>query len=91
MSRKKHYYYVLVFTNSGPKFVTKTNNMTRDAYWNLEDKPLAFSKDDAEFMAVALTWNGNYAVTVVSTYEIEGHPYNYEKYKIEWTERNGDE
>lgn len=87
MSRKKNYYYVLVFTESGPKYVTKINGFTKDAHWSIDDKPLAMSKDNAEYLALGLTWNGHHSVMVHSTYEIESHPYNYSGYKIEWVKR----
>ena len=86
-SRKKYYHYVLVFTNSGPKYVTSKNNADRTAYWKEEDKPLAMSKEDAEFMAVALTWNGNSSVMVTSTYELDTHPYNYKNWGIKFVEK----
>ena len=87
MAKKKYYYYVLVFTGSGPKYVTELHNLDRTAFWNVNDKPLAMSKDNAEFLAVALTWNGNHSVMVTSTYEIDTHPYNYADYKIEWVKK----
>lgn len=90
MARKKYYYYVLVFTNGGPKYVTSMSNADRTAYWYEGDKPKPMSKEDAEFLAVALTWNGNSSVMVTSTYEIESHPYNYSDYKIEFVKKEED-
>lgn len=87
MARKKYYYYVLVFTDAGPKYVTSIDSADRVAHWNVDEKPRSMTKDDAEFLAVALTWNGNSAVMVTSTYEIESHPYNYADYKIEFVEK----
>lgn len=87
MARKKYYYYVLVFTDAGPKYVTSIDSVDKVAHWNVDEKPRSMTKDDAEFLAVALSWNGNHSVMVTSTYEIESHPYNYADYKIEFVEK----
>lgn len=87
MTKKKYYYYVLVFTNSGPKYVTKIDNNTREAYWHEEDKPFHMTKDDAEFLAMGLTLNGNSSVMITSTYKIDNHPYNYKNYKIDFIKK----
>ena len=87
MTKKKYYYYVLVFTPVGPRYVTALDYYNKDAFWNVDDKPMVMTKDNAEFLAVALTWNGNHSVMVTSTYEIEGHPYNYSEYEIKWEKK----
>jgi hypothetical protein len=69
-------------TQKGPVFVTETNNWERTARWDKDKKPMDFTKGDAEFLAPALTINGNLAFTVVSNYKIEHQPYNYEDYSI---------
>ena len=86
--KKKYYYYVMVFTRKGPVFVTETNNWEKTARWDKDKKPKLFTKDDAEFLAPALTINGNLAYTIVSTYEIKNQTYNYEDYSIYFRKKN---
>ena len=78
---KKHY-YVLVFTNQGPKYVTGTEYQT--AKWNVKDAPDEFTKSWAEDITLGLNMNGFPAVTVVSPWEIERHPYRYSAGEFEW-------
>lgn len=81
--KKTRFYYVLVFTATGPVFVTKDEN--KYAWWNKNEKPKAFgSREYAEECAMLLTANGNYAVAVTSTYELDNHPYRYECGEFEW-------
>lgn len=80
MAKKKHYFYVLVFTSEGPRYVTKVDNVNRVSHWEVDDKPLEFTRENADDMARGLTWNGNHAVVVQSLWEIENHPYNYAGY-----------
>ena len=83
-TNKKKYWYVLVFTDAGPVFVTSLNNADRTAYWNKDEKPKSVSMQDAEFLAVALTWNGNYSLAVRTTYELDNQPYHYARGHFEW-------
>lgn len=83
---KKNYYYVLVCTTEGAKFVTGTGNHHM-AYWDVTKPPMNFSKDYAEDIANGLAWNGYFACVVCSKYEITQHPYNYEEYECEWKKK----
>lgn len=87
---QKIYYYVLVFTDDGPIYVTKLGD-GKTAYWDKLEKPLELSKNYAEQMALGLTWNGSSAVCVSSLYEIDSQPYVYEYYSIQFVENENDE
>lgn len=81
MAKRKKFYYVLVFTNAGPVYVTKVDNTNKVCYWNDADKPYEFGSEQiAVEHAWALGLNGTSCVAVVSHCEKETHPYNYEDY-----------
>lgn len=82
----KEHWYVLVFTEAGPKYVTKVNNASREAYWDTADSPYEMTKENAQYMAMALSWNGHTSVPVGVRWEIDTHPYRYSNYHIEWVE-----
>ena len=84
---KKYHYYVLVFTNEGPKYVTGIGDH-HTAYWKAEDKPLEMSASWAEDVYVGLCLNFFTAVLIKSRFEIDRHPYRYDEYEIEWKEKN---
>ena len=84
-SKKKAYWYVLVMTDEGPKFVTGTGE-GKMAMWDKTGVPLEMDKSNAQEMALGLTWNGNTAFSVGSKYAMDRQPYNYEKWHIEWKE-----
>jgi hypothetical protein len=86
MTKKKEWWYVLVFTEDGPKYVTGTGEH-HTAMWNEDEKPMDYSKDYAKQMAIGLTWNGHSAVAVCLAYELDSHPYNYKDYEIEWKKK----
>lgn len=89
-STKKHY-YVLVMSESGPKFVTKVNYGDKTAEWNYNEKPLEFDKMWAEDLVLGLNLNFNTAYLICQNWEIEHQPYRYEDYKIKWEEREKEE
>lgn len=86
-TKKKIHYYVLVMTNDGPKFVTKVNYKDKTAEWNYKEKPLEFDKFWAEDLALGLNLNLHLAYVIAQKWEIDSHPYRYEDYKLQWTER----
>lgn len=90
MANKKYHYYVLVMTEEGPKYVTSIlpHHM---AEWKTEDKPLEMSASYAEDVYTGLCLNFFTAVLVKSRFEIDHHPYRYEKYKIEFKEKDEEE
>ena len=70
----KHFYYVLIACENGQgKFVTKVDNTTKYAHWNIKDKPMEFSKKYAEDLAYCLCLNFNPAFVLRSDFKIEQH------------------
>lgn len=67
----KYFYYVVVATEDGAKFVTKTDYATKTAYWDSKEKPLAFSKTQADDLALCLTLNFHLAFTLKSYHELQ--------------------
>ena len=68
----KYFYYVVVATEDGAKFVTKTDYATKTAYWDSKEKPLAFSKTQADDLALCLTLNFHLAFVLKSYHELKG-------------------
>ena len=83
-TKKKNYYYVLVMTSSGPKFVTKVNHRDKTAEWKEEEAPLELGKYMAEDICMGLNLNYHCAYTVHMPFEIESQPYRYNVAHIEW-------
>jgi len=84
MATRKNYYYVLVITDEGPKFVTSIPERNMAEY-NMLEKPMTFSsKEFADDVSMGLTVNFNLAYTIVSKYEIEHQPCYYERGHFEW-------
>ena len=86
MAQKKNYYYVLVCTEEGAKFITDIGDH-HTAFWNWKEKPYEMSKSYAQDMVKGLNWNGFCAYMIHSEWELERQPYNYEKYELTFTER----
>ena len=53
----KYFYYVIVLSEGQAKFVTKVDNATKKAYWDSKEKPLAFTKTQADDLALCLFSN----------------------------------
>ena len=87
---RKWHYYVMVFTNEGPKYVTKILP-NHYAEWKTDDKPLELSASWAEDIYTGLCLNFYTATLVKSRFEIEHHPYNYEDYDIQFVAKEKDE
>ena len=68
----KYLYYVVVATEDGAKFVTKVDNATKTAYWDSNEKPLAFTKTQADDLALCLSINFYPAFTLKSYHELKG-------------------
>lgn len=83
MANKKYHYYVLVFTDEGPKYVTSILPHNY-AEWKTEDKPLEMSASWAEDVYTGLCLNFFTAVLIKSRFEITNHPYNYADYNIKF-------
>lgn len=87
MAKKKEYWYVLVMTRNGAVFVTETNNWERTAKWEKDKKPMLFTKDDAQYLAMGLTLNGHLSYPIGQTYENDRQPYNYEYGSFYWRKK----
>lgn len=83
MSKKKIHYYVLVFTSTGPVYVTELPER-HYAKWDKEKQPIDFSKNMAEEIAFGLKLNGYSAEMVVTPIELTSQPYRYSHGKFEW-------
>lgn len=47
------------------KYVTKSDNIEKISYWEDGKEAMTFSKDDAKYLAWALTINGNPAIPML--------------------------
>ena len=83
MVQQKNHYYVLVFTNTGPVYVTGIPERNT-AEWDRTKKPKELSKSTAEDMVLGLNLNSHGSVLVISKYEINNHPYWYEEGGFVW-------
>lgn len=90
MAKTKNYYYVLVFTDEGPVYLTSANNSSRYACWDKEEEPLALSKSYAEDVVFGLRCNGYRAVLVATKYE-ECQPYNYKDWNLTFVRKADNE
>ena len=88
---KKNHYYVLVFTDNGPVYVTSVNNATSWARWDKNEVPKAFPKYYAEDLVFGLRCNCFQAVLVTSTVKLDSQPYNYKSYECTFVEKYPDE
>ena len=86
-TNKKHFYYVLVFTNGGPVYVTSVNYSNKTAHWNKDEKPLEMTKSNAQDLSFGLNCNFIQAVVVEQFYELETQPYRYDAFEIEFKEK----
>lgn len=84
MAKKKSYYYVLVFTEEGPCYVTSVDYSSKTAFWNVSEKPLSMDKASAEDLAFCLSVNFHSAVMVTVSYELDYQPYRYDFGTFHW-------
>lgn len=90
MKGVKNHYYVLVFTDYGPVFVTGIPNRNY-AEWKKEKRPMEFSKASAEDIAYGLNLNGYMAAMVVYPFEKENQLYYYENGQFQWVNKEKEE
>ena len=83
---KQYYYYILVFTNDGPIFVTNVEYSPKQAMWNKEQKPLEMSKEAARDVSLGLLLNFYQAYVIESPIEITSQIYLYKEGHFEWVE-----
>lgn len=89
-TKKTNYWYVLVLTESGAKFVTKILPK-KWCEWDELGAPLEMSQSMAKNLATGLMLNFNTAFPVCSPIELDKQPYNYKDYKIEWVKKENTE
>ena len=82
--KKKNYWYVLVLTDEGPKFVTSVEYSPKVAYWNGLEKPLELGELVAKELALGLNANFFQAYPVCMPFETTNQPYYYKLGKFEW-------
>lgn len=87
MANRKNYYYILVFTNNGPVYVTSVSWQDKMTYWNELEKPKAFTKSMANDLVLGLACNGYSAVLVTTWYELGNQPYNYNNFECTFTKK----
>ena len=75
----KYFYYVIVLSEGQAKFVTKTDYATKTAYWDSKEKPLAFTKTQADDLALCLSINFYPAFTLKSYHELKSQIFIKEK------------
>ena len=75
----KYFYYVIVLSEEQAKFVTKTDYATKTAYWDSKEKPLAFTKTQADDLALCLSINFYPAFTLKSYHELKSQIFIKEK------------
>ena len=75
----KYFYYVLVLSDGQAKFVTKTDYATKTAHLDSKEKPLAFTKTQADDLALCLTLNFYPAFTLKSYHELKSQIFIKEK------------
>ena len=75
----KYFYYVIVLSEGQAKFVTKTDYATKTAYWDSQEKPLAFTKTQADDLALCLSINFYPAFTLKSYHELKSQIFIKEK------------
>ncbi len=83
MAKKKTYYYVLVFTNGGPVYVTSLGKK-HTCYWDKDQRPRILGRYEAEEISMGLRLNGVEAVAVMMPFELENQPYRYSDGSFEW-------
>lgn len=87
MAKKKYFYYVLVFTNEGPVYVTDIECGSKWAHWKKEEKPMEFNATYAEDLVLGLNLNFHHAVLIKSRFEIDHQPYRYEAYDLKFEKK----
>ena len=86
-TKKTNHYYVLVFAENGPAYVTSVNYMDKSARWDKNEAPLEFSKSNAESLVFGLCCNFFNAVVVMHAVEIDRQPYNYQYFDCKFEKK----
>lgn len=84
MAKQTKWWYVIVCTGEGVKFVTDVHNSKRTAIWDGTKPPCEMSESMAHNLALGLTWNGYNAYPVCMKYTLGTQPYDYREGHFEW-------
>lgn len=84
MAKAQNHFYILVFTEDGPIYVTGLDYANKDAHWDRLEKPLEINEVKAQDVVLGLNLNGYLAQVVKSKWEIDGQPYRYKDGKLVW-------
>ncbi len=84
MAKKQNYWYVLVLTETGPVFVTKTER--KYAHWDKNEKPLEMSEYMAKDVMRGLLLNFYTAFACCLPLALDSQMYVYSKGHFEWVE-----
>lgn len=90
MSKVINHFYVLVFTEEGPIYVTSLDYITRYAHWERLEKPYEMDKNIASNIVLGLNLNGYLAQVVMSKWEIDNQPYRYSVGKLKFVKEEKD-
>ena len=82
--KKQNYWYVLVLTNEGPKFVTKVEWQTKTAHWEKLEAPIELGETRAKDLTFGLMVNCYAAFAICSPIELDSQPYLYNLGQFEW-------
>ena len=82
--KQKEFWYVLVLTEIGPRFITSVNFSDKTAEWKELEKPEELSVGWAKDLCLGLNWNGWLAYPICSQWEIDKQPYRYDVGHFEW-------
>lgn len=89
MKTERHY-YILVFTDGGPVYVTKVDHTSKTSFWDCHQTPKEFSKSVAEDISYGLLLNGYLSVVAESPCEITSQPYRYDEFELKFERRETD-
>ena len=86
MAATKEIWYVLVLSDTGPKFLTDVGNSEHYAKWEATGKPVSLGKPSAKDVAFGLSMNGFNAYPICVPYEITRQIYDYKNGEFRWVE-----
>lgn len=87
--KKKEFWYVLVFTSEGPKYVTSLGDH-HTAHWDMLEVPLEMPKSRAIDVTTGLLLNWYNANAVCMPVQLTHQPYYYEHGVMQFVEKEED-
>ena len=83
-NKKQSFWYVLVLTDSGARFVTAVEHVTKYAHWDKLGKPLELGMSMSKDLAMGLMCNGYIAFPICNFFELTEQPYKYDMGEFQW-------